>query len=125
MCFLYAASRRSRRDWTRMPRRRTRSPRSSSEERTSPVLAEHFPHRSADLPDRRPVPQRVLDRVEQIALARGDLPKVLEPRLDRRGVAAFFEACEALELPPFRLGVHPQDLDVVDNVGDELVDADH
>src|SRR4029079_19660038 len=54
---------------------------SSSEERTPSVLAEHFPHRPAHLADRRAVPQGVLDRVEQVTVARRDGLEVAEAGL--------------------------------------------
>src|SRR5215216_3102120 len=132
-CCPTGATRRSRRDSTRAPRRRMEVPRSPnnrhpslscSEERTPPVLAEHLPHRPADLADRRPLPQRVLDRVEQIALAPCDLLELAEPRLDRRAVTSLLEARKPLQLAALRFRVHPEDLDVVDLVGHELVDAD-
>ena len=43
------------------------------------VLAEHLAHHAADLAERGAIAQRVLDRVEQVAAAAGNLAQVLQP----------------------------------------------
>src|SRR5204863_286559 len=48
-----------------------------------------------------------------------------QPPLDLRLVPVGLEAFEPLELAPLRFGIDPQDLDVVDGVGDVFVGADH
>ena len=95
------------------------------EERAALVLAEDVAHRVADLADRGAVAQRVLDRVEQVAVAARDLAQRLEARSSTSfGVAVGLERGQALELAALGLRVDAQDVDVVDAVGDVLVDPD-
>src|SRR4051812_14440049 len=51
------------------------------EERAAAVFAEDVAHRVADLADRAACAERLLDRVEQVALAAGDIAQLLELRV--------------------------------------------
>src|SRR5204863_8741088 len=94
---------------------------SRSEERPALVLAEHVAHRPARLADRGPVAERVPDRVEQVAVAAGDLAKLVEASVHGHLVAGLLESLQALDLAALRLGIDLQDLDVVDLLGHVLV----
>src|SRR5215211_1308016 len=98
--------------------------RSGLEEGAALVLAEHVAHRAAGLTDRGAVAQRVLERIEEVAVASGYPPKVLQAALDHLGVPAVLEPLEPLELALLGLRVDLQDLDVVNLIGHVLVDAD-
>src|SRR5829696_5592488 len=88
------------------------------------VLAEHLAHDAADLADRGLLGQGVADRVEQVPVGLGGLAELAELGLQLLVVAVRLELLQPVDLLLLRLRVDAQDLDVVDLVGDVLVDAD-
>src|SRR6187549_4188955 len=98
--------------------------RAGLEERPAAVLAEDVAHRAADLADRGAGGERGADRVQQVALAAGDVAQLVEALLDAGLIAGFLEGPQAGELSPLGLGVDAEDVDVVDLVGDVFVDSD-
>src|SRR5438046_6397368 len=88
------------------------------EEGPARVFAEGVAHRAAHLADRRAVAQRVLDRIEQVAVAVSDLTELRKAGIDGSLVPGLLERLEALDLATLRFGIHPEDLDLVDLVGD-------
>ena len=94
------------------------------EEGAALVFAEDVAHRAADLADRGVGGERGADRVQEVALAAGDVAQRLQLGLDRGLVAVLLEGLEPRQLALLGLGVDLEDVDVVDLVGDEFVDAD-
>src|SRR5665811_2622828 len=94
------------------------------EEGAALVLAEDVAHRAAGLAERGSACEGGADRGEQVALAAGDVAQGLQLLLDRGLVAVRLELLQAGELALLGLGVDAEDVDVVDLVGDVLVDAD-
>src|SRR3954449_11320340 len=94
------------------------------EEGAALVFAEDLAHRAADLADRGFGGEGGADRVEQVAVAAGYVAQGLELGLDGRLVAGLLEGLEPGQLALLCLGVDAEDVDVVDLVGDVLVDAD-
>src|SRR3954454_13120731 len=96
----------------------------SLEEGAALVFAEDLAHRAADLADRGVGGEGGADRAEEVAVAAGDVAEGIELGLDLGLIAVLLEGLEAGELALLGLGVDLEDVDVVDLVGDELVDAD-
>ena len=93
--------------WLALQGRSARVPRPPLEERAALVLAEDVAHRAAHLADRGARAQRVLDRVQQVALALGDLAKLLEPGVDRPWSRSALNSRQPLDLAPLGLRVDP------------------
>ena len=71
-----------------------------------------------------PAPGASLDRRQQVAVAAGDVEARVEAPVELGLVAVLLERLEPLQLTGLRLGVDLEDVDVVDHVGDVLVDPD-
>src|SRR4051794_7817698 len=93
------------------------------EEGPALVFAEDVAQGAADLADRGVGGQGGADRVQQVALAAGYVAQRLELGLDGRLLARLLERLQPRQLALLRLGVDAEDVDVVDLVGDVLVDA--
>src|SRR3954454_18681373 len=89
------------------------------EKSTALVFAEDLAHGAADLADRGVGFEGDTDRVEEVALAAGDVAQGVELGLDLALVAVLLEGLEAGQLAPLGLGVDLEDVDVFDLVGDE------
>src|SRR6185295_19322860 len=87
------------------------------------VLPEFVAHDAADLAEARPHLERGAHRREQVVGARAGAAQVLERPVDGRLVAVRLELLQAVDLLALRLRVDPEDLDLVDRVGDVLVDT--
>ena len=97
-----------RRTATPIPRRRL-------EERAALVLAEDVAHRAADLADRGVGGERGADRVQQVAVAAGDLAQLLEPgRRPPPGRGPSLNVFRRSSWRSLGLGVDAEDVDVVD-----------
>src|ERR1700754_1428728 len=94
------------------------------EEGAALVFAEDVAHRAADLADRGVGGEGGADRVEEVAVAAGDLAEGLQFGVDRRLVAVLLEGLEARQLALLGLRIDLEDVHVVDLVGDEFVDPD-
>src|SRR5919205_1381592 len=77
---------------------RTQPPPTPLEERAALVFAEDLAHRAADLADRGVGFERGADRVEEVAVAAGDVAQGLELGLDLGLIAVLLEGLEAGEL---------------------------
>src|ERR1700753_2535685 len=88
------------------------------EEGAALVFAEDVAHRAADLAQRGVGGERLADRVQQVAVAAGDVAQALQLRLDRGLIAALLEGLQARELALLGLRIDLEDVDVVDLVGD-------
>src|SRR5215204_3225783 len=94
------------------------------EERPAAVLAEDVSHCVADLADRAADAERLLDWRQQVGVAAGDVAQLLQPLVDLALIAVLLPLREARELALLGLRIDLEDVDVVDLVGDVLVDAD-
>src|SRR5215211_9334716 len=92
------------------------------EERAAAVLAEDVSHRVADLADRAAGAERLLDRREEVGVAASGLAQLLELGVHGLLIAVCLPLSEAIELSLLGLRVDLEDVDVVDLVGDVLVD---
>ena len=95
------------------------------EERAAPlVLAEDVAHRAADFADRGVGGEGGADRVQEVAVAAGDVAEGSSLASTHCLIAGLLKGLEAGHCLCSEAGSTREDVDVVDLVGDVFVDAD-